>query len=273
MVDSANEPIKAALATPELSPPTIKASDVSYTTRDGANVACRLVQPTNGDGKSPLVVLIHGGGFSSGAPIVTEPSARILTMTYNAVCVNITHRLAPEHPFPVAVNDIHDAIIWARDNAASWGADLSAGFILTGISAGGNLAAVGTVLSRHEKVQPPVTGTLLNIPQIFHPHVGPPDRLRDGYLSYEQNKDAPLLSQAACEMVLRAYKPVEGDWRNTPLDYPGGLKQLDLPKTVVMVAGLDPLRDDGILYERVLREELGVKTKLYMYEGVPHGHK
>lgn len=62
-----------------------------------------------------------------------------------------------------------------------------------------------------------------------------------------------------------------GDWRYVPMSYPGGLQKLDLPKTAVMVAGMDPLRDDGILYERVLREECGVPTKLYVYPGLPHG--
>ncbi len=101
------------------------------------------------------------------------------------------------------------------------------------------------------------------------PEAAVPDRWKEWYLSHEQNKDVPILPQAAVDMFMNAYHADD----HSPLFnvgcHPGGHK--DLPPAVLAIDGMDPLRDEGLIYERILREA-GVKTKLYVYPGLPHAH-
>lgn len=105
--------------------------------------------------------------------------------------------------------------------------------------------------------------------------------------SYDENADAPILNKKSAEQLLGrstlpaalqmfglltsagTYKPdINSHLYNLfapPINFSG------LPPTVFQVAGMDPLRDEALLYERLLREEHGTKTQLYMYQGLPHG--
>lgn len=96
-----------------------------------------------------------------------------------------------------------------------------------------------------------------------------PDKYKDVWFSYEQNADAPILDRNAMEAVRRH---VEADPKS-PLYSPFNSKNphKGLPPTYVQVDGLDPLRDDGLIYEQVLSEN-GVKTKLDIWPGLPHAH-
>lgn len=268
MVDKRNAAAAEALGAP---PPEVKQSEIQYPTRDGANLRAKLYQPTNPPKNgSPLIVMFHGGGFCIGAPEGEEQSCRNFVQAFGATCIAASYRLAPEFKFPYAPKDGWDCLKWAAANAKSWGADPSVGFVVGGTSAGGNIAAVLAHVARDEKLSPPLTGQYLVVPALL-PASKVPEKYRPYYLSYEQNKTAPVLPVAAIDMFMNGYQPDEDDavWY-VPFNHPKGHK--DLPPALFQIDGLDPLRDEAIIYERVLREENGIKTKSYIYPGLPHGH-
>ena len=268
MVAKRNVEAMKALGQP---PPQIKQTELQYTTDDGTKLRAKLYQPTNPPSRgSPLIVMYHGGGFCIGAPEGEEQSCRNFVQAFGAVCISASYRLAPEFKFPHAAQDGWACLKWAAENAQSWGADPSVGFVVGGTSAGGNIAAVLAHLARDEGLSPPLTGQYLAIPAVL-PTNKVPAKYQQYYLSYEQNRNVPVLPVAAIDMFMRAYEPDEDDgvWYAV-FNHPKGHK--GLPSTFFQIDGMDPLRDEGIIYERVLREENGIKTKMNLYPGLPHGH-
>ena len=266
MVEKRNEITLQMLGNP---PPSVKQSELQYENRDGTKIRAKLYQPSPAPPEgSPLIMMIHGGGFAVGAPEGEEQSCRNFVLAFKATCISIAYRLAPKHPFPAGPEDCWDALKWAAANAKSWGADPTAGFVVGGTSAGGNLSAVLALRAREEKLSPPLTGQFLAVPATISDDAIP-EKWKPWYLSHEQNRNVPILPQAAVDMFMKAYQPdSESPLYNVGL-HPGG--HANLPPAVVAVDGMDPLRDEGIIYERILREA-GVKTKLYVYAGMPHGH-
>jgi len=125
-------------------------------------------------------------------------------------------------------------------------------------------------VARDETLSPPLTGQYLAIPALV-PDSKVPEKYRQYFLSVEQNKNAPVLPVAAMDMFMRGYQPDDDDavWF-APFNHPKGHK--DLPPAFFQIDGMDPLRDEAIVYERILREENGIKTKKNLYPGLPHGH-
>ena len=189
------------------SPPDIKTSETTYKNRDGTSLRMKIYAPaeppSNG---SPVVMLIHGGGFCIGSPEGEEQTARNLVQAFHATCFSIQYRLAPEHPFPAAPDDSWDALKWVAENAKHHGGDPSKGLIVGGTSAGGNLSAVLALQARDEGLSPPLTGQYLAIPAVGRGDLIP-EKYRDRDLGYEQNKNAPVLPQAAIHMFMEGYKP------------------------------------------------------------------
>ena len=99
-----------------------------------------------------------------------------------------------------------------------------------------------------------------------------PEKYRKDAHSWEQNKNAAILSQKACDLFFDNYVPNHADRGNelfSPLNFKTG--HAGLPPTFLQICGADPLRDEALIYERVLREEEGIKTKVNVYPGLPHG--
>ena len=184
------------------------------------------------------------------------------------MCISAAYQLAPEYPFPAAPKSAWEGLKWAAANAKSLGADPSLGFVIGGTSAGGNLTAVLTHQARDEKLSPPLTGQYLAVPAVL-PAAVVPEKYKELYLSHKQNENTPVLPKAAVDMFMNAYKPDEHDPLYAPFNHPKG--HADLPPAYFQVNGMDSLRDEALIYERVLREEYGIKTKLDMYPGLPHG--
>ncbi|KAK3080590.1 hypothetical protein LTS18_014992 [Coniosporium uncinatum] len=234
---------------------------------DGYASKCKIFQPTTPPPEgSPLVVLFFGGGFMFGTVEQCTGTARALVETYGAVVVNPSYRLAPEHPFPEGVNDGWDNLKHLATNAEKYGATPSAGFVVGGYSAGGAIAAVLAQRAKDEKLSPPLTGQLLSVPLIFHDTV--PEEYREFFFSREQNAYAPGFNKMAYEGVLAALKPDFSSPLWSPVNATSG--QEGLPPAYLQVCGMDPLRDDALIYEKMLNAA-GVKTKLDLYPGVPHG--
>lgn len=179
-------------------------------------------------------------------------------------------RLAPEHQFPVAVNDCWDALTWCAANAASIGADPTKGFLTGGASAGGNLSAIMSQLGRDKKLSPPLTGTYLSVPALLLPSsdVPFPDHLpKELYVSYETNTQDPVLRTPTMDGIKKVYNPDFASPLASPLL--DARRGVGLPRCYMQLAGMDPLRDDGVAYERQLREA-GVPTRLEIYGGLGH---
>ncbi|KAJ9638296.1 hypothetical protein H2199_006983 [Coniosporium tulheliwenetii] len=239
----------------------VKKSEISIPVRDGSSIRALLYQPeTPAKEGSPLVVLYHGGGWCLGVP----------EMQFGCVCISVDYRLAPEHPFPVPVEDSWDALKWIAAHASDLAADPSAGFIVGGASAGGNIAVILSHLARDESLSPSITGLWPNIPALISPDAIP-EEYKDVIISHEQNAEAPAFNRKAYVFMISA--PIQPRPPShplfSPLLWPTGHK--NLPPSYFQVCGMDPLRDEGLLYERILREECGIKTKLDVYPGLPHG--
>ncbi|KIW48108.1 uncharacterized protein PV06_00727 [Exophiala oligosperma] len=126
--------------------------------------------------------MFHGGGFCIGSPDSEEQSCRNFVQAFGAVCISAAYRLAPEFPFLYAVKDGWDALRRVTEQAEVWGADLSSSFIVGGISAGGNVAAVLAHLARDEPLAVPLMGQYLAIPAVLPPTVVP-GKYKELYLS------------------------------------------------------------------------------------------
>lgn len=241
--------------------------------RDGYSSEIRIFSPptpkADADGKgSPLVVLFFGGGFISGSNKQLVPLARAAAGLYGATAVTASYRLAPEHKFPVAANDAWDSVCWLGAHAAEFGADTGAGFVIGGVSAGGGLSVVTAQRAIREKLPAAITGVWACIPVTLDER-NVPEKYRETWVSREQNADALLLSKESIDHVQKMYEPDGLSEAYSPFNSAVGFAEL--PRTYVQVCGMDPLRDDGLIYERALRDA-GVETMLDVYPGVPHGH-
>jgi acetyl esterase/lipase len=114
-----------------------------------------------------------------------------------------------------------------------------------------------------------LTGVALCIPLAFDVY-NPPAEYKSELIAYEQNKDAPILDMPIVEQFMADYAYDGKSKLFTPFAGPKEEWNFkDLPPHAFWVCGMDPLRDDGIIYERVLKES-GVKTSFTMYPGLPH---
>ncbi|KAJ7688074.1 alpha/beta hydrolase fold-domain-containing protein, partial [Mycena rosella] len=174
-------------------------------------------------------------------------------------------RLAPEHPFPTGLNDCYAALKWTAANAAELSGAPAKGFLIGGASAGAHYAAILGQRPRDDLffTSTELTGQILQIPAVVHT-AAYPERFKADLLSMEQSKDAPILNKADGEFFWSESAPSDPEASPLILLHEG------LSPAYIQVAGFDPLRNEGLLYERLLRES-GVKTKLDVYPGVPHG--
>ncbi|WYZ35050.1 hypothetical protein EsH8_I_001326 [Colletotrichum jinshuiense] len=252
-----------------MKPDTDNEYSVKIPMRDGYQSETRIHKPsTTPDAKSPVVVLIFGGGFVMGDCHQMNPYARVATSLFNATVINISYRLAPANPFPAAPNDVWDGLKWVVENAHTLGADLSAGFVIGGVSAGANLAAVAAQKAIDEGLTPAMSGVWLCYPLLLD-EANVPQQYRDVFFSRVQCADAPICGTENLEQIKAAYMPNVKSPDYSPFNAKSPHK--GMPPTFLQVSGMDPVRDDGLIYERALKEH-GVKTRLDVYPGATHAH-
>lgn len=246
--------------------------NITVPARDGYPIPVKTYRPKNTSTPGPLSVQIHGGGFCIGSPMSQEPHCLMYVKEFGASCVNIDYRLAPEHKFPTAVNDCYDVLEWAAHHASELGADPTKGFIVEGASAGGSLTDILGHLARDNGLSPPVTGLAELFTSVLRPGVVP-EKYKPEYLS--ESQDMPYgLSHEAIENFYMHYGGDPADHRQSSFNWPGKdgkSGHVGLPPVFFQIHGMDHLRDGALVYEKRLREEDGVKTKLKLYPGLPHG--
>lgn len=259
--------------------------------RDGwASRTIRVCPSSTGPGlntAAPCIVLLYGGGHCIGEPELELELARQLSIAHSAVVFLPSYRLAPDFPFPYSINDSWD-VVQAIAKATGRSSDLdplipstcslSRGFIVGGTSAGANLSAAIAHLARDYKLQPPLTGQFLCCGTfISQDHV--PDAYKPYYLSWEQNSNSPIMSSKLYVKMSAAFKPdlTSPLWASfdqhdprDKADVSVKYGHIGLPPAYFQICGADQFRDDSLIYERLLREECGVATRLDMYRGWPH---
>lgn len=222
-----------------------------------ADIPARLYRPTNNT-PLPVTLFFHGGGWVMGSIETYDSFCRILALKSGCAILSVDYRLAPEHPYPAAIEDCFAALSWLHATAHELGLDPDR-IAVAGDSAGGNLATVCAYLSR-ERAGPQLRHQLLLYPVT--------DAACDSE-SFQQN-DRYLLTPAMMRWYWRNYlgerAPAEA-----PLAVPAGfdLRAGVAPATVI-TAEYDPLRDEGEAYAAALGRA-GVPTELVRVPGMIHG--
>ncbi|KAJ9610806.1 hypothetical protein H2200_005583 [Cladophialophora chaetospira] len=252
--------VNAAAGNPSSS--LVEETDTNIRTRDNDEIRVRIYRSSRSTGLGPVMVMLHGGGWVLG----DLDNEALLCRKW----VDYLAALAPEHVFPTAVYDSYDAVLWIQTakNAVSFGGDLTKGFVVAGVSAGANMTATLSHLYRDEGHAPPITGLYLSIPSLLAPEAVP-DRYKESYRSRDENKDAPVLNERALKLFRNLYQDDPRSPLMSPFVFETGHE--NLPPTYFQVGGMDPLRDEALIYERVLREEHGIATRVDLYPGLPHG--
>ena len=218
----------------------------------------RHYAPAEAGGPRPLLVYLHGGGYVTGDLDTHDQPCRVLCRQAGVHVVSVAYRLAPEHPFPAAVEDAVAALEWGHEHAVELGAD-PARVAIGGDSAGGNLSAVASLLAAREGRRPPAAQLLLY----------PATDMVTERPSLELFREGFLLERAEREWYHDQYVPPEQrrDPRASPLFAPdlGGLAP-----ALVMTAAFDPLRDEGEAYADALRAA-GNRVVKRRAPGLVHG--
>ena len=224
---------------------------------DNGRIDVRVYRPEASE-PLPLLVYAHGGGFVFCDLDSHDGLCRNLANLIPAVVVSVAYRLAPEHRWPTAAEDLYAATRWAVDHAADFGTDPSR-VVVGGDSAGGNLAAVTTLMAR-DRGGPDLAAQLLLYPVIAA------DFDTDSYRLFGRGFYNP---RPALQWYWDQYVPQFGD-RQSPYASPLHGDLGGLPPAVVVLAGHDPLRDEGIAYADAL-EEAGVPVTRRPFDGGIHG--
>ena len=191
----------------------------------------------------PVMVYTHGGGWVIGAVATVDPFCRLLSEAAGVIIVSVEYRLAPEHPYPAALEDTLAAFDWVAAHAHEWGGDASR-LALGGDSAGANLAAVTANRLCAEPGADALRAQLLLYPVTDHPSADHP--------SYPENATGYGLEANTMRWFWELYAPGASadDTGLAPLrllDVPA------LPPTLVTTAQYDVLRDEGVAYAQKLK--------------------
>lgn len=221
--------------------------------------AARLVVPREaGPGERlALLVYFHGGGFVIGSLDTHRGLYTRLARDADCLVLAVDYRLAPEAPFPAAVEDATTALEYAFRAAGTLGAD-PARIMAGGDSAGGTLSAVCALHARDR-------GLALRHQLLIYPGTAP----RPDSASHFQFAEGYLLDRDSIRWFYRQYLGAEGreDWRFAPLLAP---QLTDVAPATLVLAAADPLRDEGLAYARRLGAA-GVAVDCQCYPGMIHG--
>lgn len=243
----------AGLPSPSVPDP----ENISFTSKDGHDIALRVYKPAGAAGQLPVWVYFHGGGFVLGSFDARDNFCGNIAEQSHCVVVSVQYRLAPEHPFPQGLHDCYEATAWVSRHAHTFGGD-GGKLAVGGESAGGNLAAAVALMARDN-----------GGPAILHQTLLYPSLDCSGSLPSRRKppKDY-LLTQEMLQQFGNAYLP-PGQDRKDPYCSPVFAHLAGLPPAVVITAEHDPLRDEGNLYARKL-QEAGVPVVHQEYAGMIH---
>jgi acetyl esterase len=225
----------------------------------GGPVPIRLYRPLGtGEGPLPVVLHFHQGGYTVGNVEVFDTNHRAMANRAGCLVAAVTYRLAPEHPYPAALEDAWAATVWLAENAASLGADPTR-LAVSGESAGGTLATVVARKAR-DRGGPPICFQLLVYPATDCSFDTP---------SHKENGEGYFLTTSMMRWFWDNYLGADNDGSDpdiSPLRTPD---LSGLPPALVITAEFDPLRDEGEAYAARLADA-GVDVELHRYDGQIH---
>lgn len=216
----------------------------------------RLYLPRVRDNRAPMLVYFHFGGGVIGSPNCCDRLCALIAKAAGAPVLSVQYRLAPEHKFPVGLEDAIAAYQWALANAARYGAPVGKAAV-GGDSMGGGFAAI--IAQEFARTKPPVLQLLI------YPGVD----FANDMQSMRDFADAWPLTLETVEYYMSHYLP-EGADRTAPRLSPGRVADLSgLAPALIYTAGFDILLDQGAAYAERLRAA-GVKTSYACFESLPH---
>jgi acetyl esterase len=220
-------------------------------TKTDDGIPVRIYRPVETGERSGALVYFHGGGWVVGSLDSHDGVVRALAHGSGRVAIAVDYRLAPEHPFPAGIDDATAATSWVLEHADLLQID-PARVAVAGDSSGATLAAV---VARRL----PVEAQLLICPVVDH---------RFDTESYEELAEGYFLTRDAMRWYWAQY--LAGDDGTSPDASPLRAQELaGLPRTLIVIAGCDPLRDEGLTYAAKL-EQAGVPVTLLRYDGMIH---
>ena len=191
----------------------------------------------------PVLVYLHGGGWTVASVAILDPFCRLLSEAADVIIASVEYRLAPEHPYPAALDDTLTAARWAAEHASEWGGD-SSRLALGGDSAGANLAAVAANRLCAQGEAQALRALMLLYPITDHPDAG--------RSSYEENATGYGLDAGLMRWFTQQYAAHVSP--TDPNVWPLHLQTVPaLPATLVATAEYDVLRDEGIAYAQKLK--------------------
>ena len=223
------------------------------------DVRALVFVPEDAGQRPPMVVYLHGGGFVNLSPETHAKLTKQIAVGTGAIVVSVDYHLAPEHPYPAGLEDCLAAFRWVRDNAEALGGDHSR-IAVAGDSAGGNLAATMVLRLLDADEEPPAAAVLL-VPWL--------DLANDTPSFRTFGPDDVVIDDISMNFYRASYAPKPEQW-DDPFVSPlrGDLSRF--PPTCVVVGGIDPLCDEGVLFAEKLRAA-GRDSVLLNYAGMPHG--
>ena len=219
-----------------------------------ATVRARLYRPFDAPGGRSMLVWFHGGGWMLGDLDGIDRVARGLANASACAVISVDYRLAPEHPFPAAIEDADAVVAWvAGPGTAALGGEPGR-LAVGGDSSGGQIAAVAALHAR----------SLIRAQALVYPALDP----RRSGASYREFATGPLLTEAAMQAFWTRY--LDGHSNDDP-DVNPALGALEgAPRAWIAVAHHDPVRDDGRAYGAALRAA-GVSVAELEFRGMTHG--
>ncbi|MBS4214147.1 MULTISPECIES: alpha/beta hydrolase [Neobacillus] len=225
---------------------------------ENGEIKARIYTP-EGEGPFPIFIYLHGGGWVLGDLDTADAPCRSLTNQAECIVVSVEYRLAPEHKFPIPLEDCYEAAKWVANYAKEWKGDPTR-IAIGGDSAGGNLAASVAIKARDQGGPTfvsqvliyPVTDASFNTP------------------SYKESGEGYFLTQENMEWFSQQYLQKEEDKLNVFVAPLLAENLSMLPPALVITAEYDPLRDEGMAYAKRLHLA-GVQVESTCYEGMIHG--
>jgi acetyl esterase len=256
-VSQAREVVKRKALQREPGPSMARCEDILIPVRDGSSIPARLLVPT--EQPRGLLVYVHGGGWVLGELSEFETIGRKLAECTEAAVLLVGYRLAPEHPFPVPLQDTWDALLWANEHKVEiTGSDVP--LVIAGDSAGGNLAAVVARWTRDQN------GPKLAAQVLVYP-VTDADFSRP---SYQEPENQTLLSAPFMSWFWDRYVD-DASMRLQPDASPLRANDLSgLPAAFVVTGEHDILRDEGQAYAAAMADA-GVEVEHHEMLGQMHG--
>lgn len=251
LYDRASEKLQGA-------PPALFKTEELQIQQSGVVLQAKLYRPTDA-ANLPALVYFHGGGFVFGSLQSHDAACATLCKEANCLVIAVDYRLAPEYPYPTAVDDAWLALNWVAANATALGIDATR-IAVGGDSAGGTLAAILALKARDEK------GVKLIYQLLVYPLVD----MSCNYPSHKNFGQGYRLTNELLDWFLLHYFAASGDsdhWTASPIK---AANFSGLPPACIISAGYDPLQDENYAYAEKLRQA-GVDVHHTHYETMLHG--